>query len=274
MDLRLAATQSLARPNFASLVPFQIIDDQNRTAQLGNPDLEHTTALNLDAYLSIYGDKFGLFTIGGFYKELENVEFLSQTRRIEPGDPLNTYLITTPRNAIGTTYLRGIEFDYQTNFRWLPSPFDGIVLNANLTLVESETFYPFFDVITQVTPPFETIVIDTERKGTMPGQSDILANVSLGYEKGGFSGRISMVHQGAALFAVGSREEGDVYTVATTRWDLALSQRVNKSWTVFVNLNNITNQEEAAFFGDERFSSNIEFFGFTADLGVKFRLRR
>ncbi len=274
LDLRLAATKTLARPNFSSLVPFQIIDDQNRIARSGNPDLQHTTVWNYDAFVSIYTDKFGLFTLGGFYKELENVEYQSQTRLVAPGDALNGYQIITPRNAIGLSYVRGFEIDYQNSFRWMPKPFDGIVLNANFTMINSTTYYPFFSVETQMTPPFETVVIDTERRGQMPGQSDILANVSIGYEKKGFSGRISVVHQGDALFAVGTRAEGDIFTVATTRWDIALSQRFKKNWMVFVNLNNITNQREAAFLGSPVFSSNIEYFGFTADVGVRYVFKR
>ncbi len=273
-DVRLAATKTIARPNFSSLVPFQIIDDQNRIARKGNPELEHTTVWNYDIFLSFYAEKLGLFTIGGFYKELSNVEYDSRVRRILPGDPLNGYQIIEPRNALGLSYVRGFEVDYQNNFRWLPKPFDGIVINANLTMMNSTTYYPFFEVITQMEPPFETIVIDSERRGRMPGQSDLLVNLSLGYEKNGFSGRVSVVHQGDALFSVGSRAEGDIFTVATTRWDIAVSQRIDKQWMVFVNLNNITNQREAAFLGSPVFSSNIEYFGFTADVGVRYMFKR
>jgi outer membrane receptor protein involved in Fe transport len=173
--------------------------------------------------------------------------------------------------------VRGLEFDYQTNFRWAPKPLDGIVLSANLSLISSSTFYPFFRLETELIdePPLViSRAIEGEREGNLPGQSDILANVSLGYEKKGFSGRISMLHQGQALFSVGSRVEGDIFTIATTRWDLSLSQRINDTWKVFLNFNNITNQEEAAFFGEERFLSNLEFFGFTIDVGVSFKLRK
>lgn len=277
LDVRLAATKSLARPNYASLVPFQIVDDQNRVARIGNPDLEHTTVWNYDLYVSFYGGNFGLFTIGGYYKELQNVEYNSQTVRVDANDPLNGYQIITPLNALGTSYVRGVEFDYQTNFRWAPKPLDGIVLSANLSLISSSTYYPFFRLENELIdePPFViSRAIEGEREGNLPGQSDILANISLGYEKKGFSGRISMLHQGQALFSVGSRVEGDIFTIATTRWDLSLSQRINDTWKVFLNFNNITNQEEAAFFGEERFLSNLEFFGFTIDVGVSFKLRK
>ena len=41
-------------------------------------------------------------------------------------------------------YVQGIEIDWQTQFSYLPKPFNGIILNANVTFMQSETRYPFY----------------------------------------------------------------------------------------------------------------------------------
>ena len=38
--------------------------------------------------------------------------------------------------------LKGMEFDWQTRFWYLPGPLRGLVLNANYTVTESEVQYP------------------------------------------------------------------------------------------------------------------------------------
>ena len=82
-DIRLAATKALSRPNFFSLVPWERFSSEESTWEMGNPDLKETTSWSYDAFLSFYG-KIGLFTIGGFYKEIENTAYLRERRISDP----------------------------------------------------------------------------------------------------------------------------------------------------------------------------------------------
>ena len=68
-----------------------------------------------------------------------------------------------------------------------------------------------------------------------------MANVSVGYEKGGFSGRLSVQYLEKSLFTVGNRAELDGFTDDSIRWDLALSQRFSQGLNVFLNANNLSN---------------------------------
>ena len=268
-DIRLAYTKTLARPDYFNLVPWERIVIFNNTIERGNPDLKHTTANNYDIYASIYTNRFGLLTIGGFYKKLDNIDYIRVTR-IQEGE-FNGFELTEPVNAEDESTVYGVEVDLQTNFRWLPPPFDGLLLNANYTYIFSETFFPFFEVGPRSTlPPFRPTIIDTVRAGRMPGQSDGLINVSIGYEKGGFSGRVSMLYQGISLETVGTREELDGFLDDFVRWDAAINQRISPDFTVFLNLNNFTNRAERAFLGSEAFSTYEEYFGWTVDIGVRY----
>jgi TonB-dependent receptor len=265
-DIRLAVTRTLARPNYADLAPWQRINDDDLTVRRGNPNLPHSPSWNYDVFWSMY-NKWGLLTIGGFYKEIRDVNYNAVTRVLEDG-PTKGYELTEPKSAEGISTVAGVEFDLQTNLRLLPSPWNGIVLGANLTFLDSRTFYPFFERTgTSPEPPFAPIFELLEREGKMPQQPNSLYNLSLGYEKGPFSGRISLVYQGDALFSLGNRAEGDQFTVETLRLDAAATIKISEKLKIFLNGNNLTNQPEQALFNTN--FANQEFFGFTADLGLR-----
>jgi outer membrane receptor protein involved in Fe transport len=81
LDIRLAATKSLARPNYLNLIPYEMISFDNLTLRYGNPKLKETRANNYDAYVSFYDNRWGLFTVGKFYKELWDIDYV-RTRKI------------------------------------------------------------------------------------------------------------------------------------------------------------------------------------------------
>jgi TonB-dependent receptor len=266
-DIRLAVTKSIARPDYFNLVPFERISFGEGTIQRGNPDLKHTKAWNYDIFLSFY-NRLGLFTTGIFYKTLQDIDYIRESRVV--GGSFNGYRLTEPVNADETT-VYGAEFEIQTNLTFLPSPFDGVVINANFTILNSETLYPFLLIGPRsTTPPFQPIVIDTFRTGQMPGQADNIANLSLGYEKGGFSGRVSVTYQGESLQIIGLRSELDGYSRSFTRWDIALSYEIIRGLKLFFNANNVTNLPEGSYLGVENFATRNEYFGWTSDLGISF----
>ncbi len=268
-DLRFAVTRSISRPDYFNLVPWQRILEAEFTIDQGNPTLEHTKVWNYDAYLSFYS-RMGLFTVGAFYKEVEDIDYLRTTRLTE--GEFRGFQLTEPINAEGLSKVRGIELDLQTNLSLLPSPFDGIVIGAILSFIDSETFFPLFEIGPRSPdPPFAPTVIDTVREGRMPGQADRIANLVLGYEKGGFTGRVSMTYQGEILETIGTRSELDGFSDAFVRWDLALQQEIYGRFSLFLNANNVTNRAEAEFLGIRAFPTRDEFFGWTADLGMRYK---
>ena len=86
-DLRLAYTKTLSRPDYYNLVPWRVVARSEGTVNQGNPSLLHTTAYNYDVFTSFY-NKLGMFTVGLFYKEIENIDYIRTSRIQEPGDYL------------------------------------------------------------------------------------------------------------------------------------------------------------------------------------------
>ncbi|MBC6995217.1 TonB-dependent receptor [Neolewinella lacunae] len=280
-DVRLAVTKSLARPNFLSLVPWERINNTDREINRGRPDLLHTTAWNYDAYVSFY-NKFGLFTVGVFQKDFFDTDYIRTYIIRDPASRFRGYQVTEPEN-VPESSVRGLEFDLQANFASLPKPWRGLILGANLTLAKSQTSYPVSfirrDTVFLDVPPFvqiTTAAIDTLRSGRNVGQANTIANLTLGYELGRFSTRLSMLYQDNAFDRLGARGELDGFTARSVRWDYSLTYWVNKkrSWQIVANVNNISNQPEQSFVGNTSFLSESEFYGMTADLGLRFRWQK
>jgi len=268
-DVRLAFTKSLSRPDYFNLVPYQQISEAEQTVAEGNPNLLHTKSTNYDLFLSFY-NRFGLFTAGTYYKKLKNIDYISSFRVVS-NDQFNGYTRTTPVNSPDAK-VYGVELDLQANFLFVPEPFDGIILSANVSRIYSETYFPYFEIGPRSkTPPYKPIIINSFRKGRLPGQADWIYNITLGYEKGGFSGRISSVHQGQILQVVGVRSELDGFTDAFTRYDASISQAIYDGISIYANANNINNVPDGAFLGSKAFPTNAEYYGWSVDLGLKFK---
>ncbi len=272
-DVRGAVTRTLSRPDFTNLIPLRRINDNEQTIRQADPQLLHTTAWNYDLTFSAY-NKYGLVSVSGFYKVLNNIDYNRVFTRILPvDDPFVGYEISSPVNSTRDTKIFGGEFDLQVNLRFLPKPFTNFIIAANVTLLRSETFYPFIPTPQRLSePPFTPfVVLDDFRPGRAPRQANLISNVSIGYEYKGFSARISMVHQGNTLATIGPVSALDAFTGGNTRFDMAIKQKIKKNFSIYLNWNNMSNTPELAFLGDNSRTTEQSYFGFTADLGVQYK---
>lgn len=163
MLIRFAASQAITRPDISAInstriavpdlgyvtdttaTPPTIIDIvPNRLNQFGgNPLLEPIEATNYDlSYEWYFGDE-GLFSVSAFYKQLDNVIVYGT----ETQDLLNLDGYQVPVVYNGNINLRdgtveGIEFSYQDFFSELPGLWSNLGVQANLTLISSESEAP------------------------------------------------------------------------------------------------------------------------------------
>ncbi|MCH8494694.1 MAG: TonB-dependent receptor [Balneolales bacterium] len=271
-DVRAARTVSVSRPSFGNMSPRFFIGYDNGTVRRGNTQIKPMRATNYDLFLTFFQNRLGLFTIGGFYKEIDDLIYTRNANIITPVDlglPANTRLfsITEPVNNEFQTTVHGFELEWQSNLTWLPSPFNGIVINANMSRFFSETNYHSFEF----RRTSQGIVgIDTFRVAPMIHQADLIANLSLGYYYKGFSSRVSVQYQGATLRSVGSRPETDQYTDDYLRYDASIRQRfLNRRLSIYANLNNVTNRaDRSSQFTYDR-PRSIEYYGASFDIGME-----
>jgi outer membrane receptor protein involved in Fe transport len=246
--------------------------------------------------LSFYKSKSGLVTVGAFRKNIENFIY-KRTAILTNGtdtDPANFnlshtvagYTITYPRNNPAKSFINGLEIEGQTNFSWAPQPFSGIVLSGNLTLMHSQSSYqatlfqnipnPNFGKIDPVTRTLDrrrNILTnkDTAYVDRLVKQPSFLANVSLGYDIRGFSVRLSFSHQANILNEPQIRPDGadKEVTMAFSRWDLQIKQKLHKRLSLFFNMTNIFNRPDRSIREVTGYYSSVEYYGMGANLGIK-----
>ncbi len=272
-DIRLARTETLSRPNHFDYSPREIVDSNGQRVSRGVPGLRPAESTNYDAFLSFKSNKLGLFTVGFFKKDITGLIFRQNVPLLDPAEAglptdYRGFTLNEPVNNSGTTNVEGFEVDWQTSLSFLPKPFNGIVFNANFAQIDSETQYPRSLTIRN---GFLLTRVDTFRVGKMINQAKNIANFSLGYDLSGFSGRISMLLQGESLNGIGSVPELDRFTGTYVRWDFSLKQQVTPRASVYFNANNFSDRPDESFQVIEGFRTAQENYGWTLDLGVRYR---
>jgi TonB-dependent receptor len=300
MDVRFAYTETISRPDFSQFAPNTFIGAFRTYVNAPNTNLRNSVSQNLDLSVSMYENRLGFFTVSAFSKKISNlIRFVSfplvEGQDILPelnlpnisGQPrINTYI-----NSEKPAYVRGMEFDWQTNFWYLPSFLKGIVFSTNLTLIESETEYPRYinERVPIVPRPlrdpfFETVIRDTSNTMRIPSQPSSVANITLGYDYKGFSGRVSFYYQGDVFTGnFGGRDlaeneneelvfvdEDDEYTDDIYRVDISLRQKITNQIEIYSNLNNITNENDQNYMSKYgQYPTYEQFYGVTFDLGIR-----
>lgn len=281
-DIRASYSNTLARPDYRYITPRAEINNTSTNISAGNPNLRHARATNYDLFFSAYKGGLGLLTFGAFYKEIDDIFYPRSLQLADPdiaaanGWPRNSgYQLSSFTNA-DRSIVKGFEIDLQTTLSFLPKPFSGIVLNANYSRLFSETQVFFLTsetvLVVPFPPVFETTYTSNARTVTMPSQPPHIMHLSIGYDIGRFSARVSSVFQGTRANSYSVNKDFDSYSLEFWRWDASIKQDFDKNWSLFVNLNNFNNQQDISFIRNENFINNIQSYGFTATAGVQFRM--
>ncbi|MGE0404875.1 MAG: TonB-dependent receptor [Candidatus Korobacteraceae bacterium] len=246
-NFRLALTRSLARPNYSDLPPFELVLREDREIQRGNPALRTTTSNNFDAMAEHYFSTVGVISGGFFYKRLANNIFVARTVQEVDGEP---YEITQAQNGEHAN-LYGVELAFQNRLSFLPDALSGLSLYANYTATKSDSQLP------------------GRATASLPGQAGTTANLSVGYEQKGFSGRLSWNYQGRLLQEVGDDPDTDVFLDNRHQLDLSVSQRLTRHFRLFFDALNLMNRPYRAFEGVPSRPLQEEYYKFWAMGGLK-----
>jgi TonB-dependent receptor len=283
LDFRLASTKSIIYPDYRAVSPYLYADVySDPTIYLGNPYLKPALSQNYDIYASIYENHIGLFTAGFFYKEIDNliVGITYNTRDVSkvnnrfPLSQTQNSIVHTWTNLEKTSYVRGIELDWQTHFWYLPSFLSGLVFNINYTHINSNTRYPYQKQVATGGGIFKKYTyIDTTRTGRLIDQPNDILNLTLGYDIGDFSARLSFQYTDNVLrYADNVYKELDSYTAPYYRWDFTAYQKLPwmEGLQIYLDVNNITNRPDRQFSSVLEKLSAVEYYGRTADIGVRY----
>jgi TonB-dependent receptor len=246
---RASVFRSVVRPRIEELAFRVAVEDGE--GELGNPDLDPFRAWNIDASLAFYPTDLSVVSIGVFYKEIEDFIFIQE---IDDYDFFGTTLdeAVIALNGEDATAL-GVEFNYQQHFGFLSPPFDGLIIGLNYTYVDSEA--------------------DTgDRKVDMPKQSGNIANVMLGYEKGGFDLRVAMNYRDKYIDELVDPDY-DRYTADHTQWDVTAKYRFSDSWLVYAEITNLGDDPEHYYAGRPSRLYQYDEYGTTSAIGFQYNFQ-
>ena len=179
LQLRLAASQTIARPQFRELVEQTYFDPESNRRFRGNPFLIDSELINLEARAEYYFGGRRKVSLAGFYKEIDN--------------PIENFLITAP-GIIETSFanapsaeLYGAELDaaYSFDLAGLGGGFFStkeLLVLVNYTFTKSNIAVGADDrapIPGNVTQLASQLFDDG---APLVGQSDHIANLSLGIE--------------------------------------------------------------------------------------------
>ena len=279
-QIHFAYTNTLNYPDYSTVTPRYYIGD--RDVYYNNWRINPARSENFDLVLSFHSNELGLLSINGFKKRIADLIFYQKTYvtdlAIYPDLPKlqgQVWNFSTYINNPNPVDVWGIESEWQTNFWYLPKPFDGLVLNVNYTHVFSEASYPR-SIITTVYDDegnMSQTIADTFYTTRLLNQPNDILNLSVGYDYRGFSARLSMLYQDNIFKKQDFWMQNRQNSARFTRWDLSLKQDL--PWLgmqLYLFLNNITGQRETDVNQKTLLPATIQLYGMSADLGLRLRL--
>ena len=250
--VRAAYTESIARADFAALVPFIATDGDE--AEAGNPELESAHSQNIDLMLEYYPAGLGVFSFGYFSKSIDNYIYTSALQDVSIRGGSKVYdEVVMPVNGDNAT-LSGWEMNFVKNLDFLPGPLSNLSLYFNYTATDSEADYG-----------------DAREKSTFPGQAASTGNLSFAYETSKLTARFSQSIADQYIVEVGDDKDEDIFYDPANRLDLSLSYNLNSKLTIFADMLNITNVPHVYFMGDASKPVEKEVYGSTIKIGTNYR---
>lgn len=265
--IRASYFRSIARPIFEQLAPSIIIEDDDEV-EFGNPDLDPAEADSLGLGIEHYFSDTSAVSAHLFYKDIDDLVFqadLAGTGQTRRGLDLDEFSeAETFDNAEGGEIL-GIELAGSHQFSDLPGMWRGLFVNGNVALSDSEATISGFNSTTG----------DSEQRDIdLPRQSDVTANLSLGYEYGGLSTRLAGSFKSEHLLELGDPldETGDIYEDDHFQLDLSSKYNITEQFLVTFEAINLNDREFFAFQNEEAFNAQFEEYGRTFRLGLAYTM--
>lgn len=259
--VRGAMTRAIGRPNYESLAPFVQIEGANSiepSVTMGNPELKPLYSSNFDLSLEYYVGNRGVLAAAVFHKIISNPIYeVTRTDQdgVFGGIALTGAEVSTWTNARSAN-VSGLELNAQYELSFLPSPFDGFSIGANMTFVTSEA---------EGLP-------SRDDKVPLPNQSDRVASAQLSYEKYGFSARLAYTYRSAMLNELHEDDpEGDIYWDSLKQWDIKFGYEITPRWSVFLEGSNLNDAAMRAYVGRRDRTMEEEIYGWSARMGLQFK---
>lgn len=213
--LRLGLSEAVNQPEIGLVRNYEnfTVDVNNQTSivdgrprgnvGIGNPYLKPAHSKNIDLSAEWYFAPVGSVTLALFHKELTDViTNNTQTRALTNNGETFDLVVSQPVNSDDKAKLKGFELAYQQTYDFLPSPFDGLGVNANYSYISSSNVPQ--STLSATDPDVaagRVAVIDTSLL-PLQGLSKRNANLAIFYEKYGIAARVAYNYRSDFLITV------------------------------------------------------------------------
>ncbi|MEQ5876367.1 TonB-dependent receptor [Pseudoalteromonas sp. NFXS39] len=251
-------------------------DGEINGSSTNNPFLKPFYADQYDiSYEQYFEDTDGALVVAAFYKNIdsfidtvaiENFDFKGNGFNVPEYivDPVSGEQIETT-NGVYTTavnnakggYIRGIELAYTQVFSFLPSPFEGLGINASYSYTESEV-----QSITDLGG--DSVSQD------LPGLSNNVFNGILFYSYENFETRLNVRYRDDFVSEQVAVNEQVVNFDAETVVDFQTSYQFTDSFGMLLQVNNLTDEPTQSYFGTTSKTGTTQFFGRQFYLGFTY----
>jgi len=258
-SLRGAWTNSVVRANFSQLAPGVALASATE-ATIGNPDLNPLKSHNLDLGVERVIGSDGAVSAYLFYKDIKDFTY---TTNLAGSGQWTGYTSATSYANGDTAKVKGIELSWQQPLRMLPAPFNGLLVGANGALTDSRANIARFD---------SKAGAMAARRISMPGQSDRVMNLTLGYEAGPLSTRIAVNYKSPYLLELGAdilNGAQDRIVDSQKQLDFSLSWQLAKGVQLSFDVANLNNEKYYVYQGVKAHNAQYEQYGRTYKLGLK-----
>lgn len=260
MFLRFAAAKAIIRPTFQQMLPtinlgisFQsngaqagfpsscVITPPTFTCKspftgvAGNPSLKPTKSNQLDASWEYYFGNAGQLSAAVFYKDIKDYIFAGVTPLTvtNNGQSLTFQLTQNQNGSHGS--IKGFELAYQQFYDFLPKPFDGFGLGANLTHVDARGGK---NTALDITDP--NVVSNSQQPLPLEGMSKWSYNLFAMYEKYGISARLAYNWRSSYLLTTSAANINQpVWSRSYGQLDGSIFYNVFKNFKVGVQATNL-----------------------------------
>jgi len=259
--LRFAWTNTIARPNYIDLVPYRSIVNEDEEIELGNPNLEATTAMNFDLMGEHYFKNVGIISGGLFYKSLNDFVYPStfEAEGDVYGPGTGGYDVFRPENGDDANIF-GAEISVQRQLDFLP----GFAKNFNIMLN--------YTYLSSNADGIKNEDGDLREDVDLPGTSPNMFNGSLAYSDKKINLRLSANYSDAYIDEIGGNRLEDRYYDEQFLLDFNASYAINPSLRIFVDFNNITDQPLRYYQGVSSRTMQSEYYGRRLSFGLKYDL--
>lgn len=213
-QIRIAASKTVARPEFREIAPFQFFDYEQIWGIAGKTDLKRTSIINADLRYEFYPKAGEVFSIGLLAKKFTNpIEI-----RMDPGSNGDRWLFNYT-NADEATLL-GAEIEIRKSLDFISEKLNKLVFIGNATLLES------------------SVALTTERQGSLKenidrplfGQSPYLVNAGFQFTHASWNITALYNRIGPRLALVGDPTGAGFFDIYEKPRDLMDMQVSKKMW--------------------------------------------